>query len=172
MQEELQDARLASECLTLKFTLSRYVLALQRLVGDLQDRAFEARHETHPSAEAGQHFREVFDGAIHQFWRAVDRPKQSDFNSSRRSVYDLTTSFSDTLFDLLPGIGRSKVLASAPSPSVTYDWKRQLDASADAADALAQALLDRLKSLESELSKKHFLYSEIQDAVQRLMKVL
>jgi hypothetical protein len=172
VQEELQYARLASECVTLKFVLSRHVVALERLIWDLKDRAFEARHETHPSAEAGQHFREVFDAAIHQFWRAVDRPDQSDSNSCRRSVYDLTTAFSDTLFELLPGIGRSKVLATARSPSVTYDWRCQLDDAANAADILAQTLQGVLASLESELSKKHLLYRDIGDAVQRLLKVL
>lgn len=170
VQDTLQDVRQLGECLSLRLMLSQYTGALHRLIDDLEDRAFEARNETHPDSLAAQNFRNLFSDAIRRFWSVVSPPAQNDDASLRRAAYDSSDRFLEALFELLPSIGRS-MIAAASTPPTNYNWADRLTQSADAADQMARELREQLGELSSELDSKHQLLEQVNDALSRLSRI-
>jgi hypothetical protein len=172
VKQVIHEARQVNEWLAINLLVRQYVIALKRLVSDLYDRASEAKAEVHPGPDVGPYYRDLFCRCVQQFWCSVGRPDAAGTTIVHGRVYDLTAAFAVNLHELLAGAGRSLILDPAAGPLPPRDWADTIQIAALRAETLARELQVFVDELQTELSKNARLCREMDDATERLSKVL
>lgn len=168
VQSVLDDARRSGECVALRAFLLIEQVAFRFLTSDLKERSTECTAELEPSAETARRHRLVIDEAIQRFRRMTDvLPGGSNESSIRFKTKRLFDEFCQKLHKSLPFVDCSPI-ESIP----VGDWDARHSIVASRIDALVSDLQPLITLLDQHLEEKGRLCEEINEYIEKVLKII
>ncbi len=167
----MQDARNAGVCVALKIYLQVERVAIDYLIADLENHAWECRRERIHKFETARRHRKAIDEAVQRFRRMtypLDVPERSE-SSIRLKANSRISELYKELGKTLPVLKSANSARTIDvSQDQTGDWEQRLVSAADQLESLAAQLSDLKSGLDEVLDQKSKISSDISRSIEKM----
>ena len=170
MNDPVQDARNAGECLSLRVFLQIEEAALAYFIDDLMKRASECRLEKEFSFSKSKRLRQAIDEAIQRYQRmTAPIPSSGAATSIRRKTSELIARLIKQLRQHVPSMDTADL---AENIDIASNWEFRLLQCAEAVDEMVEKLLPIESELIAILNEKSVISQQIQVSLIQMAAIV